>query len=160
MGFAAAPTWNTFSAEENVVRGVAGHFRLAAAVRPLGQPMIFGAELRPEWDRTLGVFRLPFTLSWGVSDKFRFFAGPVISFGDAALTVSGETRQYTGGTSWFGAAGITMAPFVIKFAESELSPYGELAWQSYSSNSTRENLVADLVAGFRFSTGIRYTWKI
>jgi probable lipoprotein NlpC len=160
MGFAAAPTWNTFYADDSVIRGAAGQFRLAAAVRPFGQPMIFGAELRPEWDRALGVFRLPFTLSWGVSDKVRFFAGPVISFGDAALTVSGETRQYTGGTSWFGAAGITIAPFAIKIAGNDLSPYAELAWQSYLSNNAREDIGADFAAGFRFSTGIRYTWKM
>jgi probable lipoprotein NlpC len=160
MGFAAAPTWNTLSVDNSVFRGAAGQFRLAAAVKPFGQPMIFGVELRPEWDRALGVFRLPLTLSWGVSDKLRFFAGPVISFGDAALTVSGETRRYTGGTSWFGAAGITIAPFAIKIAGNDLSPYGELAWQSYSSTNSRQNFGADFAAGFRFSTGIRYTWKI
>jgi len=160
MGFAAAPTWNTFYADDSVFRGAAGQFRLAAAVKPFGQPMIFGAELRPEWDGALGVFRIPFTLSWGVSDKVRFFAGPVISFGDAELAIPGEIRQYTGGTSWFGAAGITVAPFAIKIAGNELSPYGELAWQSYSSNSVHENLSADFTAGFRFSTGIRYTWKM
>jgi len=160
MGFAAAPTWNTFSANDNVIRGIAGQFRLGAAVKPFGQPMVFGVEVRPEWDRVLGVFRLPLTLSWGVSDKLRFFAGPVVSFGDAALTVSGESRQYTGGTSWFGAAGITIAPFAIKIGRNELSPYGELAWQSYLSNNTHENLAADFAAGFRFSTGLRYTWKI
>jgi len=160
MGFAAAPTWNTFYADDGIFRGAAGQFRLAAAVQPFGQPMIFGAELRPEWDRALGVFRIPFTLSWGVSDKLRFFAGPVISFGDAELAIPGETRQYTGGTSWFGAAGITVAPFAIKITGNDLSPYAELAWQSYSSNNTRENLSADFAAGFRFSTGIRYTWKL
>jgi hypothetical protein len=164
MGFAAAPTWNTFAASTdgnvNVFRGAAGQFRLAAAVEPFGQPMIFGVELRSEWDRALGVFRIPLTLSWGISDKLRFFAGPAISFGDAALTVFGETREYTGGTNWFGAAGITAAPFAVKIAGNDLSPYAELAWQTYLSNNARFNLGADLAAGLRFSTGIRYTWKI
>ncbi|MDR0457202.1 MAG: C40 family peptidase [Treponema sp.] len=160
MGFAAAPTWNTFSADGGVIRGVAGQFRLGAAVEPFGKPMIFGVEIRPEWDRALGIFRIPLTLSWGISDKLRVFAGPAVSFGDAALTVSGESRQYIGGTSWLGAAGITVAPFAIKIAGSELSPYGELAWQSYLSKNTHGNLGADFAAGFRFSTGLRYTWKI
>jgi hypothetical protein len=160
MGFAAAPTWNTLYADGGVIRGVAGQFRLGAAVKPFGQPMIFGVELRPEWDRTLGVFRVPLTLSWGLSDKFRFLAGPVISFGDAALNVSGETRRYTGGTSWFGAAGLTIAPFAVKIAGNDLSPYAELAWQSYLSDNAPQNFGADFAAGFRFSTGIRYTWKL
>jgi len=164
MGFAAAPSWGAYSTSDSVsdsiIRGVAGQFRLAAEVGPFDRPMIFGVEIRPEWDRMLGVFRLPFTLSWGFNDKLRFFAGPAISFGNAALTASGETRQYTGGTNWFGAAGITVAPFVIKLAGNDLCPYAELAWQSYLSNNTNQNLGADFAAGIRFSTGIRYTWKI
>ncbi|MDR0495026.1 MAG: C40 family peptidase [Treponema sp.] len=159
LGIAAAPTWGTFFADSSVVRGAAGQFRLGAAVKPFGQPMILGMELRPEWDGVLGVFRLPITLSWGINDKLRIFAGPAFSFGDAALTASGESRHYIGGTSWFGAAGITVAPFAIKIAGNDLAPYAELAWQSYFSNDNDKNYGADFAASYRFSTGIRYTWK-
>jgi len=162
MGVAMAPTWNTYStsADNNLLRGVVSQFRVAAAVEPFGQPMIFGLELRPEWDRVLGIYRLPITFSWGMNDKLRFFLGPAFSFGNAELDVAGGTRQYIGGTSWFGAAGITAAPFAVKVAGNDLSPYAELAWQSYVSNNAQFNFGADLAAGFRFSTGIRYTWKI
>jgi len=160
VGFGAAPTWNTYFAEGNILRGAAGQIRFGAVVRPFGQQMIFGAELRPEWDNALGVFRLPFTLSWGLSDKLRIFAGPVLSFGDAALELSGGSRPYYGGTSWCGAAGLTFAPFAIKIARTDFAPYGEIAWQSYSSNSPDRNISADLAAGFRFSTGLRVTWRI
>jgi len=159
IGFAAAPTWNTYFADGNVLRGAAGQIRLGVVVRPFGQQMILGVEARPEWDMALGVFRLPFTLSWGISDKFRIFAGPALSFGDAALNVSGESRRYRGGTNWIGAAGITVAPFSFKVAGNDLSPYGELAWQSYYSSSSERNLSADIAAGIRFSTGLRYTWR-
>jgi probable lipoprotein NlpC len=160
IGFAAAPTWNTYSAHDNVLRGATGQFRFGVTVRPFGQQMIFGAEIRPEWDNTLGVFRLPLTFSWGLNDRLRFFAGPVLSFGDAALDVSGESRSYSGGTSWFGAAGLTIAPFTIKLARTDLAPYGEIAWQSYFNNSSDINIGADFAAGFRFSTGLRVTWRI
>jgi len=160
IGFAAAPTWNTATAAESgIIRGAAGQIRVGAAVKPFGQPMLFGLELRPEWDRVLGVFRVPLTLSWGINDKFRIFAGPVLSFGDAAMTVSGESRPYTGGTSWFGAAGITVAPFSFKIAQINLAPYGELAWQSYFYDGNNRNLSADFAAGFRFSTGLSCTWR-
>ena len=159
IGFAAAPTWNTYFADGNVLRGAAGQIRLGVVVHPFGQQMILGVEARPEWDMALGVFRLPFTLSWGISDKFRIFAGPALSFGDAALNVSGESRRYRGGTNWIGAAGITVAPFSFKVAGNDLSPYGELAWQSYYSSSSERNLSADIAAGIRFSTGLRYTWR-
>jgi probable lipoprotein NlpC len=158
IGFAAAPTWN-FTGNGNVLRGVAGQFHLGVAVEPLGIPMILGTELRPEWDNVLGVFRIPLTLSWGVNDKLRFFAGPVLSFGDAALNISGENRRYTGGTSWLGAAGITVAPFSLKISRSSFAPYGELAWQSYFSDNENKNFGADFVAGFRFSTGLRCTLR-
>jgi probable lipoprotein NlpC len=159
MGVAIAPTWNAYIPDGGVIRGAAGQFRLGAAVKPFGQPMIFGIELRPEWDGGLGIFRIPLTLSWGINDKLRFFAGPALSIGDAAMTFSGENRTYTGGTSWLGAVGVTYAPFALKIADGNLAPYGELAWQSYFSNNNNNNVAADLSAGLRFSTGLRYTWK-
>ena len=96
----------------------------------------------------------------GRPEKFLLFAGPAFSFGDAALsTVDGE-RRYSGGTSWFGAAGISAAPFLFTVAGGELAPYLEAAWQSYFSDNPDKNLNADFSAGFRFSTGFRYTWKL
>jgi hypothetical protein len=38
-----------------------------------------------------------------------------------------------------------------------LSPYAELAWQSYIYEGGDRNWNADLAAGLRFSTGIRYS---
>jgi len=160
IGAAAAPTWSLSFTSGKVIRGVASHLRAGAVVRPFNKQMILGAELRPEWDSALGVIRLPFTLSWGLDDKLRLFAGPALSFGSAALLVSGKTRAYTGGTTWFGAAGLTIAPFALKIASTDLAPYGEIAWQSYTNKSSDKNFSADFAAGFRFSTGLRLTWHI
>jgi hypothetical protein len=158
LGIAAAPTWNTYFADSYLFRGAAWQLRAGAAVKPLGLPMLFGIELRPEWDMALGIFRIPLTLSWGLNDKVRVFAGPAVSFGDAALNVPGGIRRYTGGTSWIGAAGITVAPYRISLGDFDLALYGELAWQSYySDNNTGNNFGADLAAGIRFSTGLRVT---
>jgi probable lipoprotein NlpC len=160
LGVAFAPTWNSFLANGDIIRGFAGHIHLGAKAAPFKLPMIFGLELRPEWDGALGVFRLPLTLSWGPNDKFRIFAGPALSFGDAALAIDGGQRYYSGGTSWLGAAGITIAPVSLKIARGELAPYGEIAWQSYFSDNSGANPGADFAAGFRLSTGIRYTWNL
>jgi probable lipoprotein NlpC len=159
LGVAVAPTWGTWLADSNIVRGVEGQFRFGIPVKPFGQPMIFGLELRQEWDSVLGVYRIPITLSWGINDKVRIFGGPAFSFGDASLTASGEDRNYIGGTYWFGEAGISVAPFAINIAGNDLAPYAELAWQSYFSDHNGKNFGADFAASFRFSTGIRYTWK-
>jgi probable lipoprotein NlpC len=155
IGFAAAPTWN-FTGDGNAIRGVAGQLCLGVSLEPFG---LLGVELRPEWDRVLGVFRIPLTLSWGLNDKLRFFAGPVLSFGSASLNLSGAQRRYTGGSSWLGAAGVTIAPFSLKIRGSSFAPYGELAWQSYFSDNAEKNIGADFAAGFRFSTGLRCTWR-
>ena len=161
MGIAIAPTWNTYFADGNVLRGGAAQLRTGIAIAPFNQPMILGLELRPEWDTALGIFRIPLTLSWGLSDKLLIFAGPVLSFGDAALKVGSGSRRYTGGTSWLGAVGITAAPFAYRNGGLHVAPYAELAWQSYfSDNNDGDNFGADLAAGIRISTGIRVTWMV
>jgi hypothetical protein len=43
----------------------------------------------------------------------------------------------------------------------DLAVYGEFAWQSYFSEAgTERNWNADFAAGCRFSTGLRYTWRL
>jgi hypothetical protein len=160
LGLALAPSWNGFLENGNIIRGGAAQIRLGAETVSWKRPMLFGLELRPEWDGVLGVFRMPVTLSWGFDDKFRIFAGPAFSVGDAVLKTAGGDRRYTGGTSWIGAAGITGAPFSIQVPGGDLSFYGEFAWQSYfSEDRENRNWNADFAAGLRFSTGLRYTWR-
>ena len=160
LGAAFAPTWNGFLKDGDLIRGFSAQLRLGADTVSLGSRMIFGLEIRPEYDGALGVFRLPITLSWGPNDQIRIFAGPVLSFGDAALSTSEGERRYSGGTSWLGTAGITVAPFIFKTAGGEFAPYLEAAWQSYFNEDQIANLNADFSAGFRFSTGIRWTIQV
>jgi probable lipoprotein NlpC len=160
FGFALAPTWNGFLKDGNLMRGITSQFRLAADTNIFGPRMIFGLELRTEYDGALGVFRLPLTLSWGYTDKFRIFAGPVLSYGDPSITTADGVRNYSGGTSWLGAIGVSAAPFIFKSAAGEIAPYFETAWQYYMSDNASSNLNADVSAGLRFSTGIRWSKQI
>jgi hypothetical protein len=160
FGFALAPTWNGFLKDGNVMRGMTSHFRVAADTDIFKTRMMFGLESRMEYDGALGVFRLPFTLSWGFDDKYRIFAGPVISFGSPSISVGDGERAYSGGTSWLGAVGVTAAPFIFKSAVGEIAPYFETAWQYYISDDESRNYNADFSAGLRFSTGVRWTKKI
>jgi hypothetical protein len=88
------------------------------------------------------------------------FAGPVFSFGDAAISTGESERHYKGGTSWLGAIGITAAPFAFKTSSGDFSPYLEAAWQHYISDNETRNFNADFSAGFRFSTGIKWALQI
>ena len=118
-----------------------------------------GLELRPEYDFALGVFRLPLTLSIGITEKFTLFAGPALSFGNAEMTIKGNKRNYYGGTSWFGAAGFAFTPSSVKVSDSELSPYIEAAWQSFSNNKNF-HIFADTFACFRVLLGIRWRKQV
>jgi len=159
-GVAFAPIWNGFITDGYLFRGFTSQVGINADIYPFGLRMIFGVELRPEYDGILGVFRLPLTFSFGPNEKIRFFAGPVLSIGDASLLINGNQRYYSGGTSWFGTAGVNFSPFVFKTPAGEFAPYVELAWQSYYSNNADINIIADLSASFRFSTGIRWLIRI
>jgi len=156
VGIAFAPIWNGFIKGGDLVRGFSSHVFIGAETYSFGSKMVFGLELRPEYDGALGVFRLPVTLSWGPNDQIRIFAGPVFSFGSASLSIEDDVRNYSGGTSWLGTVGLTAAPFVFKTKGGEFSPYIEVAWQSYFSDNNSFDLAADFSAGFRFSSGIRW----
>lgn len=160
-GFAFAPTWNGFLKDGALVRGFTSQFRIAADTSIFNTNMLFGLELRPEYDGALGVFRLPLTLSWGFNDKYRIFAGPVLSMGSASISTDEGERHYSGGTSWLGTIGVTAAPFTLNTKRGAFAPYVEAAWQSYFSDNSNSNLNADFSAGFRFSTGLRWTirWR-
>ncbi|MDR0444153.1 MAG: C40 family peptidase [Treponema sp.] len=160
LGVAIAPTWNAFLKDHDLFRGFASQLHIKADTYTFGPRMVFGMEIRPEYDGALGVFRLPLTFSWGPSEKIMIFAGPVFSFGDASLSTDEGVRHYSGGTNWIGAAGITAAPFIISTESGDFAPYLEAAWQYYFSDSPGSNPNADFSAGFRFSTGLRWTFQV
>ncbi|MCL2175906.1 MAG: C40 family peptidase [Treponema sp.] len=157
IGAAAAPTWDFFSLDGDVLRGFASTVSINFE---FSKWLSFGFEIRPEYDDSLHVFRLPFTLSWGHKDIFRIFFGPVVSFGDSALTYKGANYSYYGGTTWIGTVGISVAPYTFKIKNHDLAPYIEAAWQSYFPNDKNSPLAADFIAGFRFSTGLRWRMRL
>jgi probable lipoprotein NlpC len=161
MGFGFAPSWNGLMDRNNPLRGVSAQGRFAWNGGVIGLSFIPGFEIRPEYDDILGVFRTAFTFSLGFDDRLRIFAGPAFSLGSPSIKMESGSRPYTGGNSWFGAAGVTAAPFSIPIGRGRLDPFGELAWQSYQRDGgTDVNRNADVSAGLRFSTGIRYTWDL
>ena len=156
LGFGLAPTWNFFQEEGSFFRGAALEAGIFRGI--FSTPLRLGVELRPAWDQSLEVFRLPVTLSLSFKDdRLRIFAGPALTLGDQAIRSGGRTRRYSGGTGWLGEAGLSIAPFRIKLSRGTLAPYGEIAWQSYRKDAALEDdWRADAGAAWRVSTGLRY----
>jgi len=154
-GFAFAPSWNVLLVGDDIIRGYSSQILFGVE---LGPWFTFGIELRPEYDALLGVVRIPLTLSWGHSDKLRFFAGAAYTYGNPSIDVDGKNWPYFNGTAWFGTAGVTYAPYTMRLSRSQFAPYIEGAWQSYISDNDNSPTSADLSARFRISTGLR--WKM
>ena len=117
-----------------------------------------GLEIRPQWDDSLGVLRLPLTLFLG-TDRFQFFAGPAYIFGEPGFDLeSGQRRYYNG---WLWELGFSAAFSPIPIGPGGLSLFGELAWQSYQRQEGHNfSLRPDVAANIRLSTGLRYFWRL
>ncbi|MDR2758150.1 MAG: C40 family peptidase [Spirochaetaceae bacterium] len=157
LGFGLAPSWNSLLENNSAFRGAVMQAGVFYDVPVLSLPMRIGLELRPQWDTALHVFRMPVTVSAGFKDVIRIFAGPAFAIGSPVLNTGNETRRYTGGNSWLGEIGITVAPFSFELSRGALSFYGEIAWQSYVKDpALDDDRKADIGAALRVSTGVQY----
>ena len=154
-GIAAAWTWGGFLEEaSSVFRGIS----TIATFGYKGPKYRVGLEIRPEWDFTLGVFRLPVTISGG-TDIFQVFGGPAYTFGEPSLSLGKEERHYSGGRAWLWELGISAAFPPIRIGSGALSFFGELAWQPYFLEEGEDfSFRHDVTANLRISTGLRYLW--
>jgi probable lipoprotein NlpC len=157
VGLAAAWTWG------GLFDDASSPFRGLSAMASVGYkwPLFrTGLELRPNWDNTLGVFRLPIALSVG-TDTFQVFGGPVYIFGEPGFNLENNERPYSGGNSWLWEAGISAAFSPVTVKQGTVSLYGELAWQpDFRGNGENFNLWHDLTTNLRASTGVRYLWRL
>jgi len=119
-----------------------------------------GLELRPQWDDSLEVLRLPLTLSLG-TDRFQVFAGPAYIFGEPAFQLRNGPRRYRGGWGWLWELGFSSALPPILIGPGGLSLFGEMAWQSYETTGGQNfRFRPDVGANLRLSTGLRYLWRL
>jgi probable lipoprotein NlpC len=158
-GFGLAWTWGGFfKGAPSVFRGLAGQARVGYKGFLTDSSRI-SLELRPEWDRALGIIRLPFTVSIG-TDMFQVFAGPAFTFNDPALDLD-RKRDYRPAFAWLGELGFAAALPPLKIAQGALSFYAETAWQPYfAKDGQGKDKAADLTANLRFSVGARYLWLL
>jgi hypothetical protein len=157
-GFGAAWTWGGF------FEGAPSLFRGISALATAGYkwPTYRAAvEFRPEWDRALGIARLPITLSFG-TDIIQVFAGPAYTIGEPSFSFQNGNRYYNGGGSWLWELGFSAAtPPIMNISMGRLSIYGELAWQPYFGEDGQVfKPKPDITANLRASTGLLFLYKL
>jgi probable lipoprotein NlpC len=118
VGFGAAWIWG--GGAEGMPSAYRGFSALATAGYKWPTYRI-GLELRPQFDSSLGVFRLPLTVSLG-TDQFRVFAGPAFVFGEPVFELSDGERRYDGGLLW--ELGLTTAFRPLQLGPGALSRNG------------------------------------
>ena len=120
-----------------------------------------GLELRPEWDATLGVLRVPLTLSVGLGEKFRIFVGPALVLGNPSMDWKGGTRKYAATGGLIASGGLYWSPFTFPVGDARVSLYGEFSWQRYEPNADEAaDVGADNAANLRAAAGVRVRWGI
>jgi len=135
------------------LRGVRGSF--GASYRILGlEP---GIELRPAWDGSLGVVRVPAVLSLGIDRRLKAYAGPALTFGTPLL--AGRAYESSGGL--LATAGIEYTMLRFRVAGISFGLAAELEYDRYLAGAgERPSFGLDAQARIRAGIGLGLRWGI
>jgi len=106
------------------VRGVSG---LGALSLPLAHNFEVGIGGGAEWDRSLGVLRIPLELSLGQSAGFSVFIGPAFNLGIPSLS----GRDYTPAGTFLMTGGIKWSVYLANSGMNRWGVYVRLAYNTY-----------------------------
>ena len=137
---------------EDFLRGIRGSFGVAYAI--LGVET--GLELRPEYDASLGVFRLPAVLALGIDRKLKAFAGPALTLGSPNL---GGSREYEARGGILATVGLEYTPFSFRVGTRKLGLGGELVYDHYVSEE-KSDFAKDAAARIRVGLFLSTRWGI
>jgi probable lipoprotein NlpC len=135
---------------DEVFRGLQGSFGVAYNVFGIET----GIEIRPEYDATLGDFRLPAVLSLGFDKRLKLFAGPALTLGSPNL---GASRPYVAQGGLLATAGVEYTPFRFRLADLDLGITGELVYNRYVPTGPAD-WSQDMAAQIRAGIGISARW--
>ncbi len=115
-----------------------------------------GLGLRPEYDNTLGAFRLPLVLSIAVDKRLSVFAGPALTLGSPSL---GANRPYQASGGILATAGIDYTLFRFRVAGLDMGVRGELVYNRYTvASGLPGDLAKDLAATVDAGLGLSLRW--
>ena len=146
--------WNFFNANQILLnpRGFEIQGNVSYKKNQL-QPGIGGAL---KFDPKTKIFQIPLVFSLGVSDNFRFYAGPVFSLGKATLPGKSEVIK----PSVFpGILGVSWQTNDFKIRGYGISFAQDISYSVYNAESGAAlSFVKSIVSGLVFSSGIRVTF--
>ncbi len=110
------------------------------------------------FDYGLRLFQIPIYFSATVSDFFRFYAGPVISFGNGSMVATGEEIK----PSVFpGVLGISFSTPAFNIAKTKLQVVQDISYTVFNKmDNSALSLLDSVSAGLVFYTGVRVTMNL
>lgn len=104
-------------------RGIRGTVGVAYPI--LGLEL--GIELRPSWDSTLGVLRIPAVVAIDVDRRLKAYVGPALTIGRPNL----EGREYVASGGFLAAAGLEYTFYRFRLAGLSFGLAAELEYDRY-----------------------------
>lgn len=146
--------WNFFNANQVLLNSRG--FEIQGNVAYTKNQLQPGLGLALKYDPKTNIFQIPLVFSLGVSDNFRFYAGPVFSFGNGTLPGKSEVIK----PSVFpGILGLSWQTNDFKIGEYGISFAQDISYSVYNAeNGAALSFVKSVVSGLVFSSGIRVTF--
>lgn len=106
----------------------------------------------------LGVFQMPILISATVNDYFRFYAGPVITFGNPRMMVTDESIK---ASVFPGILGVSLSTPAVDIAKAKLQVVQDISYTIFNKpDNSALSFTNSIAAGLVFFTGVRVTMNI
>ena len=113
----------------------------------------FGLGLR--FNYGMGVFQIPLMFSATINDYFRFYAGPVITFGSPRMMVTGEEAK---GSFFPGIIGVSLATPSLTIGKVKGQVVQDISYTIFNNpDNAALSFTNSISSGLVFFTGIRVT---
>ena len=106
----------------------------------------------------LGVFQMPILFSSTVNDYFRFYAGPVITFGNPRMMVTGDEIK---ASVFPGILGVSFSTPALEVAKAKIQVVQDISYSVFNEpDNSALSFTNSIAAGLVFFTGVRVTMNI
>ncbi len=113
----------------------------------------FGIGLR--WNYGMGVFQMPLMFSATVNDYFRFYAGPVVTFGNARMMVTDEEVK---ASVFPGIIGVSLSTPSLTIGKAKGQVVQDISYTVFNKpDNSALSFTNSVSAGLVLFTGIRVT---